>query len=140
MVYGSPYEEGKLDFLAELESLLVNWDGPTVLGGDFNITITAKEKSNGQINERWTDSFQDLINKWGLVELKNSTRSYTWTNNQDKLILAALDKIFCTVNFEQRYPLAFVTAKPRVGSDHVPLVLNLGAKIPKKPSLFRFEK
>ena len=81
VVYGSPYEEGKLDFLAELESLLVNWDGPTVLGGDFNITITAKEKSNGQINQKWADSFQDLINKWGLVELKNSTRSYTWTNN-----------------------------------------------------------
>ena len=37
MVYGSPYEEGKLDFLAELERLLVNWDGPTVLGGDVSI-------------------------------------------------------------------------------------------------------
>lgn len=74
------------------------------------------------------------------MELKNSSRSYTWTNNQDNHILAALDKIFCTINFEQKFPLAFVTARPRVGSDHVPLILNLGFKAPKKPSLFRFEK
>jgi len=140
VVYGSPYEEGKLEFLEELDSLLTNWDGPTVLGGDFNITITAKEKNNGQINQKWANSLIDLINKWGLVELKNSSRSYTWTNNQDNPILAALDKIFCTINFEQKFPLAFVTARPRVGSDHVPLILNLGFKAPKKPSLFRFEK
>jgi exonuclease III len=81
VVYGSPYEEGKLEFLEELDSLLTNWDGPTVLGGDFNITITAKEKNNGQINQKWANSLIDLINKWGLVELKNSSRSYTWTNN-----------------------------------------------------------
>jgi hypothetical protein len=36
----------------------------------------------------------------GLIELKNSTRSYTWTNNQSKPIMAALDKIYCTTNFE----------------------------------------
>jgi len=54
--------------------------------------------------------------------------------------LAAIDKIFCTVNFEQKYPLAFVTAKAKAGSDHVPLVLNFGVTEPKKPSLFRFEK
>lgn len=51
-MYDSPCEEGKLEFLTELENLLVNWDGPTVLGGDFNITIIAKEKSNGQINKK----------------------------------------------------------------------------------------
>jgi endonuclease/exonuclease/phosphatase family metal-dependent hydrolase len=62
----------------------------------------------------------------GLIELKNSTRSYTWTNNQSKPIMAALDKIYCTTNFEQKFPLAFVTVKARVGSEHVPLVLNLG--------------
>lgn len=32
-VYGSPYDEGKQDFLNELDELLVNWDGPTVVGG-----------------------------------------------------------------------------------------------------------
>jgi hypothetical protein len=33
IVYGSPFDEGKQDFINELEELLVNWDGPTVVGG-----------------------------------------------------------------------------------------------------------
>lgn len=33
MVYGSPYEEGKADFLQGLGGLLDNWEGPTVIGG-----------------------------------------------------------------------------------------------------------
>jgi endonuclease/exonuclease/phosphatase (EEP) superfamily protein YafD len=33
--------------LLELDSLLANWDGPTIIGGDFNIVITAKDKNNG---------------------------------------------------------------------------------------------
>jgi len=45
VVYGSPYEEGKLEFLQELENILGNWDGPTVLGGDFNLINNAREKS-----------------------------------------------------------------------------------------------
>lgn len=32
-VYGSPYDEGKIEFITELENLLDNWDGPTVIGG-----------------------------------------------------------------------------------------------------------
>lgn len=50
VIYGSPYEEGKLEFLLEIEDLLANWAGPTVLGGDFNIVTTSREKSNGIIN------------------------------------------------------------------------------------------
>ena len=73
-----------MDFLLELEGLLDNWDGPTVIGGDFNIVTTAREKSNGQVNQKQADNFLDLINKWGLIKLKNSTRSYTWINNQDQ--------------------------------------------------------
>ena len=77
---------------------------------------------------------------YSLVELKNSARAYTWTNNQDIPIMSALDKILCTTSFEQKFPLAFVTVKARATSDHVPLILNCGIKERKKPSLFRFEK
>jgi exonuclease III len=40
--------------------------------------------------------------------------------------MAAIDKFLCNSSFEQKYPLAFVIAKSRAGSDHVPLVLNFG--------------
>lgn len=76
-VYGSAYEEGKQEFIDELHSLLNNWDGPTLIGGDFNLVASAKEKSNGVINHKWVDSFQDWIQSFGLLELKNYSRSYT---------------------------------------------------------------
>lgn len=86
------------------------------------------------------DLFNDWLNFNGLVELKISSRSFTWTNNQEQPILAAIDKFLCNNNFEQKYPLAFVTSKSRAGSDHVPLVINFGVNKPRKPSVFIFEK
>jgi hypothetical protein len=44
VVYGSPHEEGKLRFIQELGAFLDNWEGPTVIGGDFNLVSSYKEK------------------------------------------------------------------------------------------------
>jgi len=54
--------------------------------------------------------------------------------------MATIDKLICNTHFEQKFLLAYVTAKARAGSDHVPLVLNFGIQEARKPSLFRFEK
>jgi hypothetical protein len=116
-----------------------NWSGPTLFGGDFNLVNNLKEKSNGLVNQKWVDLFKDWTNCHGLVELKNSSRSFTWTS-QEQPIMAAIDKFLCNNTFEQQYPLAFVTAKSRAGSYHVPLVINLRIDEPKKPNVFRFEK
>jgi hypothetical protein len=36
-VYGSAYDEHKLDFLSELDLIMSTWQGPTLIGGDFNL-------------------------------------------------------------------------------------------------------
>jgi hypothetical protein len=82
-VYGSPYEESELDFLAELDGVLANWLGPTLIGGGgFNLVRTQQEKSNGAINFHQVNAFNDLINKWGLLEIKDPNRSFSWSNNK----------------------------------------------------------
>jgi mannosylglycoprotein endo-beta-mannosidase len=111
VIYGSPYEEGKLSFIQELDTFLDNWDGPTIIGGDFNLVSSCKKKNNGIVNFKWVDLFTDWINKNGLIELKPSNRTYTWTNNQEQPIMAAIDKFFCSGTFEQKFPLAFVSTK-----------------------------
>jgi hypothetical protein len=68
----------------------------------------------------------DWINHHGLVELKNFSRSFTWTNNQEQPIMAVIDKFLCNTSFEQKYLLAYVFSKTRAGSDYVPLILNFG--------------
>jgi hypothetical protein len=48
VVYGSPYEETKLEFIDELHLIMGNWEGATLVGGDFNLVRTQKEKkTNG---------------------------------------------------------------------------------------------
>lgn len=83
--------------------------------------------------------FKEWIHSFGLIELRNSSKSFTWTNNQEEPIMTAIDKLFCNTVLEQKYPLAYVTTKSRVGRDHVPLIINFGTE-EEKPTLFRFEK
>ena len=111
-----------------------------MIDGDFNLVCNVKDKSDGVINHKWADLFMDWVNKFGLIELKPSSRVFTWTNNQEQPILAAIDKIFCTTNFEHKFSLAFVSTSSRASSDHVPLLLNFGLEERRKPSMFRFEK
>ena len=88
VVYGSPYNEGKQEFINELHSLFDNWSGPFLIGGDYNLVRDLSKKNNGVIDYHRADKFNDWINYWGLVELKNPTRSFTWVNNQDQPIMA----------------------------------------------------
>jgi len=48
-----------------------------VIGGDFNLVCNVKDKSNGVINHKWADLFMDWVNKFGLIELKPSSRAFT---------------------------------------------------------------
>jgi hypothetical protein len=105
MVYGSPYEEGKQAFIDELHSVMAGWQGPTLIGGDFNLIRFTSDKSNGIINHRWADAFNDWVNIWGLLELNPPNNAYTWTNNQDNLVMAKIDRIFVTIEWESAFPV-----------------------------------
>jgi exonuclease III len=68
-VYGSPYEEGKANFIQELHEVVENWSGPTLFRGDFNLVADVKEKNNGVVDQKWVDLFKDRMNHHGLVEI-----------------------------------------------------------------------
>jgi endonuclease/exonuclease/phosphatase family metal-dependent hydrolase len=131
-VYGFAYEERKLEFINVLHNMYASWSGPRV-GGDFNLTRESYEKNTGNINQRCADLFNDWINKFALMEMKNPSRKFTWGNNQDNLIMALLDRVFISTCWDNLFPASSVKVKPRVGSDHAPLVVDTGAiKIPPK--------
>jgi hypothetical protein len=75
VVYDSPYDETKLEFIDELHFVMGLWDGPTLIGGDFNLVRSQKEKNNGMVNFTHTSRFKDWINLWGLIEIKDPSRS-----------------------------------------------------------------
>jgi hypothetical protein len=88
VVYGSPYEDKKTEFIDELHLVLAGWQGPVMVGGggDFNLSRFCSDKNNGMINQRFADYFNDWVNKWGLVELNPCNRKFSWSNNQLSLI------------------------------------------------------
>jgi hypothetical protein len=50
VVYGPAYEVKKIEFINELHSIMSNWQGPILIGGDFNLCRFVADKSNGRIN------------------------------------------------------------------------------------------
>uniref|UniRef100_A0A453Q9V0 Endonuclease/exonuclease/phosphatase domain-containing protein n=1 Tax=Aegilops tauschii subsp. strangulata TaxID=200361 RepID=A0A453Q9V0_AEGTS len=139
-IYGTSYNELKLEFFAELHEVMDGLTYPVLLGGDFNLVRSTADKNNGIINNQFTYLFNDWINKWCLMEINVANRKFTWSNNQDDPIFATIDRIFVSLNWDAHFPLSMVTALPRVGSDHTPLVLDTGAWRVTSPRIFRFEK
>jgi hypothetical protein len=82
------------------------------------------------------DAFNDWIDRWGLIELNPNNRLYTWTNNQDPPIMARLDRIFVSTDWEANFPLTRVKALERIPIDHNTLLLDTWASMvqPKKNS------
>jgi hypothetical protein len=55
-------------------------------------------------------------------------------------MMATLDRVLATIDWESKFPLASVNTLSKEVSDHNPLRVNFGAKLVKKEPIFRFEK
>jgi hypothetical protein len=117
-----------------------SWKGPTLLVGDFNLVRTQEEKSNGVVNFAHANLFNVWIEKWGLMKISDPNRVFTWSNNQDNLIMAKIDRIFVSVDWDNKYPLARMIVLPKEVSDHNALLIEFGGRRVIKDPLFRFEK
>jgi hypothetical protein len=84
--------------------------------------------------------FNDWINKWALLELKIANICFTWSNNQDNLIMASLDRVLATTIWETRFPLTVIKALPKPVSDHTPLLIDTMSAARPISRMFRFEK
>jgi hypothetical protein len=47
VVYGTPYEDAKVEFINELHEVMTKWQGPTVLGGILIWSEARKKKVMG---------------------------------------------------------------------------------------------
>jgi hypothetical protein len=139
-VYGSAYEKKKQEFISEIHELFLNWDGPAMIGGDFNLIRSSKDKNNLNIDYRWVDKFNTWVEMWALLEIGLAGRAYTWSNNQEDQVMCKLDRIFCTTNFDDVFPLSSARALARIGSDHTPIIWESGESHRPKKGGFKFEK
>ena len=85
---------------------------PWVVGGDFNI-IHFSFKRKGCVGDDYDrQDFNSLIDQTELMNFSIADRLFTWSNLQDRPILARLDKVLIFNDWETRFALAILTTLP----------------------------
>jgi hypothetical protein len=98
-----------------------------------------KDKGNGAVDFLWCHKFNNWIDKNCLLEINLVGRNFTWSNNQENPIFSHIYRIFCSTDFDGKFPLAIAKALPRNPSDHVPILWDSGQGLVQKKPRFKFE-
>jgi hypothetical protein len=77
------------------------------------------DKSNAVVGFKWCDKFNDWVNKHSLLEIKLLGRSFTWSNNQENVVMSQIDRVFCSTKIDAQWPLGSLRALTRCPSDYV---------------------
>ena len=99
---------------------------PTLIGGDFNILRSSKDKNNDRYVDRWPFLFNAVIDSFDLREIDLTGRQFTLANSLPKPTYERLDRALMSTEWEFKYPLVSLQALDRGVSDHTPLLLDTG--------------
>ena len=124
-VYGPQGNEDKIQFLQELRDIRVTCQGPWMIAGDFNLIYKDEDKNNVNYNRAMMGRFRRFINDLALKEIPLHGRKYTWSNQQDSPTLVKLDRVLCSVDWEDKFPNCLLQSLASEDSDHCPLLLGL---------------
>jgi hypothetical protein len=124
-VYGPQGNNEKIAFLQELRDVKSICSGPWVVAGDFNLIYKDEDKNNSNYNRAMMGRFRRLIDDLALKEIPLHGRQFTWSNKQNSPTLVKLDRVLCTVDWEELYPNCLLQSLASEDSDHCPLALGL---------------
>jgi exonuclease III len=124
-VYGPQGNDKKILFLQELRNIRAACPGPWVIAGGFNLIYRVEDKNNNSFNRAMMGRFRSLIDDLALKEIQLLGRKFTWSNQQANPTLVHLDRVFCTVDWENFYPDALLHSAATEDSDHCSLLLGL---------------
>lgn len=126
-------------FLDDLKATVSACQYSIVVGGDFNLIRGARDKNNNDIDWSRVNRFNDCLARLALRKLHRGGGRFTWTNEQLKLVRSVLDKVFVLAAWESLFPLCSLLVESRIGSDHSPLLLDLGESTKHRSPRFFFK-
>jgi hypothetical protein len=129
-VYGPRGNDEKIAFLQELREVRSVCLGLWMVAGDFNLIYKDEDKNNSNYNRAMMERFRRFINDLALKEIPLHGRQFTWSNQQESPTLVRLDRVLCTVEWEELFPDCLLQNMASNDSDHCPLLLGLKDNLP----------
>ena len=120
VVYAPQGDRETIEFLRELRTLKSIVGQKWLVIGDFNLILTAEDKSNNNLNRRLMGEFRSTLNYLELKEINLRGRKYTWTNDTTQ---TRINRAFCSVHWDLMLPASDLQALSSLVSDHSPLLL-----------------
>jgi hypothetical protein len=96
-----------------------------MIAGDSNLIYKAEDKNTPNFNRGMMGRFRNLINDLVPSELPLTGRKFTWSNQQANSILVKLDRVLCTLDWEEMFLNSLLQSLASNDSDHCPLLLGL---------------
>ena len=127
-VYTSPQPQARDILWQKLQSVATEFHKPWLLAGDFNETISLKERNHGGSEmQRWCRRFKHWIDNTGLVDLGFSGPKFKWARGLTQATRkeARLDRALCNMEWRLHFPNGAVHHLIQAGSDHSPLLISI---------------
>jgi endonuclease/exonuclease/phosphatase family metal-dependent hydrolase len=137
-IYGRTHNEDRMDFITWMADLDSSDMHLWMIMGDFNLIRGPENRRRIGGNNNNMTNFNATIQAHDLEEIPLKGREFTWSNMQDSPLLERLDWVFTSPDWTTEFPNTLSFPLARLGSDHVPIHVQIGNNIPKS-SIFRFE-
>ncbi|KAK4394248.1 LINE-1 retrotransposable element O protein [Sesamum angolense] len=116
----------------------VNAQEPWLIGGDFNIIMSAQEKRGGaQPKFKAMEDFADMVLECGLIDAGFEGATHTWSN---RITWERLDRFLYSEAWLDTFTTTRVIHLSRTWSDHAPLLIYMESNLVKPPSSFRLKQ
>lgn len=137
-VYGPNAKSLKNAFWEELRASVGPPGMPWIIYGDFNATFNLEDKNGGPHNLEDIRQANLFLHDLQLQEPPPVGRRFSWTNGQAEPIWVKLDRFIVSGECATFFPKMTQKSLPQLGSDHVPIRLELGFHS-FNPRPFRYE-
>jgi len=126
-VYGPQDNQEKIQFLQELRDIRSQCSGAWLVAGDFNLIYKDEDKNNTNVNRAMMGRFRRWIDDMAVSELPLHGRKFTWSSSPSSAspTLVRLDRVFCSLDWEDMFPDCLLQSWASDDSDHCPLILGL---------------